>query len=98
MQVGVTMQNSGRYESVCLANEVHVVDWQLARAAAAAQYDTGSREVREQIKVLEARALALLRAAVTNPGAAAAQRSLASLEAQLARLRAELAWLRAERA
>jgi hypothetical protein len=52
--------------------------------------------VREQIKLLEARAMGLLRAAVTNPGAAAAQRSLVSLETQLARLRADLAWLRAD--
>ncbi|HEY4447835.1 MAG TPA: hypothetical protein VGN03_04470 [Steroidobacteraceae bacterium] len=86
------MENIGTY----LANEAHVVDWQLARAAAAIQYDAESREVREQIKLLEARAMGLLRAAVTNPGAAAAQRSLVSLETQLARLRADLAWLRAD--
>jgi hypothetical protein len=90
------MENLGRHDNVCFANEAHVVDWQLARAAAAVQYDMDSREVRQQIKVLEARALGLLRAAVTNPGAAAAQRSLASLEVQIARLRADLAWLRAE--
>lgn len=86
------MENIGTY----LANEAHVVDWQLARAAAAIQYDAESREVREQIKLLEARAMGLLRAAVANPGAAAAQRSLVSLETQLARLRADLAWLRAD--
>jgi hypothetical protein len=87
------MEDIGTY----LANEAHVVDWQLARAAAAVQYDAESHEVREQIKLLEARALGLLRAAMTNPGGAAAHRSLASLEAQVARLRADLAWLRADR-
>ncbi|HEY2340049.1 MAG TPA: hypothetical protein VGH75_05955 [Steroidobacteraceae bacterium] len=86
------MENIG----TCLANEAHVVDWQLARAAAPVRYDAESREVREQIKLLEARAMGLLRAAMTNPGAATAQRSLASLEAQVARLRADLAWLRAD--
>jgi hypothetical protein len=90
------METIGRHGSVCFANEAHVVDWQLARAAAAAQCDTETRAVREQIKVLEARAIGLLSAVVTNPGAAAARRSLASLEAQVARLRADLAWLRAE--
>ena len=87
------MEEIGTY----LANEAHVVDWQLARAAAAVHYDAESREVREQIKLLEARALGLLRAAMTNPGGAAARRALASLEVQVARLRADLAWLRADR-
>jgi hypothetical protein len=73
------------------SNDSHVVDWQLLGTA-----DTQRREVHEHIKELESRAMRLLRAAMTNPGAAAAQRSLAALEAEIARLRSDLAWRKAE--
>ena len=73
------------------SNDHHVVDWQLVGTV-----DTERRDVRERIRVLETRAMSLLRAATTSPGAAAAQRSLTALEVEIARLRSDLAWCRAE--
>ena len=73
------------------SNDHHVVDWQLVVTV-----DTERRDVAERIRVLEARALSLLRAATTSPGSAAAQRSLTALEAEITRLRSDLAWRRAE--
>ena len=67
-----------------------MVDWQHIGTGSAAE----SRDVRERIRLLETRALALLRTAVTDPRAAEAQRSLAAFEAEIAMVRADLAWRR----
>jgi len=83
-------------DRVLVASGHHVVDWQLVATAEAAGRHTECRDVRERIRVLEARALTLLRTAVTHPGAAAAQRSLSALEVEIASLRADLAWRRTE--
>jgi len=83
-------------DRVLVSSAHHVVDWQLVGTAGATLHDTECRDVRERIRVLEARALTLLRTAVTSPGAAAAQRSLSAIEVEIASLRADLAWRRAE--
>jgi len=86
------MERSNHSDRDYSSSEIHVVDWQLVGPVGAAD----GRDVRERIRVLETRAIALLRSAVTNPGTAEAQRSLAALEGEIARLRADLAWGRAE--
>jgi hypothetical protein len=73
----------------------HVVEWQLVGATDSREYEAEGRDVRERLLALEAQAMTLLRAAVTNPGAAAARRSLAALDAEILSLRAEIAWRRA---
>lgn len=90
------METSDYPDQALVRSREHVVEWQLIGAADAQQYDPEGRAIRERIRMLEAQAMALLRAAVTNPGAAAAQRSLAVLDAEIASLRADLAWRRAE--
>jgi hypothetical protein len=74
----------------------HVVEWQLIGAADARQYEAEGRDVRERLLALEAEAMTLLRAALTDPDAVAARRSLAALDAEIASLRADIAWRRAE--
>lgn len=86
------MERSNHSDRDYISRDIHVVDWQLVGTFGAAEV----RDVRERIRGLETRAIALLRTAVTNPGTAEAQRSLAVLEGEIARLRADLAWRRAE--
>ena len=75
----------------------HIVDWQLVRTAdTAAGTRSEVRDLRERIKVLEGRAMTLLREAVANPRANAGRRALAALDAEIAALRADLAWRKAE--
>jgi hypothetical protein len=87
------MESSERFGS----SDHHVVDWQLVRTTDHHQHDSNVRDVREQIRMLEARAITLSRLVVrTNPGFSAARESLAALDRQIANMRADLAWGRAE--
>lgn len=90
------METSSHPDRALVLSREHVVEWQLVGAADARQYEVEGRDVRERIRVLEAQAMMLLCAAVTNPGAVAARRSLAALEAEITSLRADFAWRRAE--
>jgi hypothetical protein len=87
------MEISPHYKLVTSGD--HLVDWQLARTFDAAPHAADERNTRERIRSLEAHAMTLLRAAVGNATAAAAQRSLAALDAEIAILRADLASRRA---
>jgi hypothetical protein len=79
-----------------IAGSNHIVDWQLSGTVRAAAYEAGERDLRERIRVLEARALTLVRAATSNPHAVVAHRSLVAIDAEIAALRAQLAWRSAE--
>jgi hypothetical protein len=79
-----------------VSGDPHIVDWQLVSTTEIHQQDSNVRDVREQIRMLEAQAITLSRQVVANPGYSAARESFAALDRQIAILRADLAWRRAE--
>jgi hypothetical protein len=60
-----------------------------------APYGSEDCHARERIKVLQAQAMTLLRAAFADPGSAALQQVLAAVDAEIIGLRSQLAWRRA---
>jgi hypothetical protein len=85
------MQSSNSAYSNPISDGHHVVDWQLVRTADTGVAGLNVRNLREQIKALEARATTLLLEVLANPRAVAGHRALAEIDAQIAALRADLA-------
>jgi len=91
------MRATDRAERAYVSTADPVAERQPAAIAEAPRHGTDNRDLREQIKVLESRALTLVHSAVMNSGTtAAAHRSLAAVDAEITSLRAELAWQRTE--